>query len=633
MDKIAHFFIKKRIVVVVILFIFLFVLLFGRMFYLQVIWGEGLQYLAYDQWTRELPFRADRGDIVDANGIVLAESSTVYTLYARPNEIEYAHYIAASISGILGVDSESLEKKLSKTGVSEITVAKNLSKTQMLKLISTDIDGLYLTADSTRYYNYGNFLTQVLGFTNSDGVGQSGIELYYNDYLKGVDGASYTQTDLIGRELDTNKTVYVDSIKGMTTKLTIDYYMQSFAEKAVEDAQLKYNAKSSSCIIMSANTGAVLAMASAPTYDLNDIPRDDMDLLLQGSRNLLVTDAYEPGSTFKILTSAIGLETNSIKKSYYCGGSSIVDGQRIKCWRSIGHGSQTFEEGIHNSCNCVFMDVALTVGKETMYDYFEKFGLGSKTGVDISGEASGIMLNLDRVQNVDIARIGFGQAIAVTPIQLASAVCSVVNGGKLYTPYVVDEIVDVKGNVAYSHVSEVKNTTVSKATSDTLKEYLYGVVSEGSGKNAYVPGYNIGGKTGTAQKYENGAIASGKYISSFIGFTDVGDDTLVCLMLVDEPQGYVYYGSIVAAPYVGQIFSSIFNYKNIAPVYSDEDKLGYSEVTMPDLKDMSIADAIVALKKVGLDYEFVGESGKVFYQFPVAGQKVRSNQVVYFNAK
>lgn len=633
MDKIAHFFIKKRIVVVVILFIFLFVLLFGRMFYLQVIWGEGLQYLAYDQWTRELPFRADRGDIVDANGIVLAESSTVYTLYARPNEIEDAHYIAASISGILGVDSESLEKKLSKTGVSEITVAKNLSKTQMLKLISTDIDGLYLTADSTRYYNYGNFLTQVLGFTNSDGVGQSGIELYYNDYLKGVDGASYTQTDLIGRELDTNKTVYVDSIKGMTTKLTIDYYMQSFAEKAVEDAQLKYNAKSSSCIIMSANTGAVLAMASAPTYDLNDIPRDDMDLLLQGSRNLLVTDAYEPGSTFKILTSAIGLETNSIKKSYYCGGSSIVDGQRIKCWRSIGHGSQTFEEGIHNSCNCVFMDVALTVGKETMYDYFEKFGLGSKTGVDISGEASGIMLNLDRVQNVDIARIGFGQAIAVTPIQLASAVCSVVNGGKLYTPYVVDEIVDVKGNVAYSHVSEVKNNTVSKATSDTLKEYLYGVVSEGSGKNAYVPGYNIGGKTGTAQKYENGAIASGKYISSFIGFTDVGDDTLVCLMLVDEPQGYVYYGSIVAAPYVGQIFSSIFNYKNIAPVYSDEDKLGYSEVTMPDLKDMSIADAIVALKKVGLDYEFVGESGKVFYQFPVAGQKVRSNQVVYFNAK
>lgn len=633
MEKISHFDVKKRIIIIIVLIAFVFALLFGRLFYLQVVWSEGLQYLAYDQWTRELPFRADRGDIVDVNGVVLAKSSTVYTLYARPNEIDDKEYIAKSISGIIGVDSQSLVQKLSKTGVSEITVAKNLTKEQMLKLIATDIQGLYLTADSSRYYSYGNFLTQVLGFTNSDGIGQSGIELFYEEYLKGVDGASYTETDLIGRELDTNRTVYVDSIKGMTTRLTIDYYIQSFAEKAVSDAQLKYNSKSASCIVMSANTGAVLAMASAPTYDLNDIPRDDMDLLLQGSRNLLVTDVYEPGSTFKILTSAIGMETGAIKKSYYCGGGSVVDGQRIKCWRSIGHGSQNFQEGIQNSCNCVFMDVALTVGKETMYDYFEKFGLGSKTGVDITGEASGIMLAEKRVQNVDIARIGFGQAIAVTPIQLASAVCSVVNGGKLYTPYVVQDIVDVNGNVAYSHTSAVKNNTISKSTSDTLKEYLYSVVSEGSGKNAYVAGYEIGGKTGTAQKYENGAIASGKYISSFIGFSDVGDDTLVCLMLVDEPQGYVYYGSIVAAPYVGEIFSSIFAYKNMVPEYTDDEKPNYVEVTMPDLTDMSIADAIVALKKAGLDYEFAGESGKVIYQFPVAGQKVRSNQIVYFSTE
>ena len=633
MEKISHFDVKKRIIIIIVLIAFVFALLFGRLFYLQVVWSEGLQYLAYDQWTRELPFRADRGDIVDVNGVVLAKSSTVYTLYARPNEIDDKEYIAKSISGIIGVDSQSLVQKLSKTGVSEITVAKNLTKEQMLKLIATDIQGLYLTADSSRYYSYGNFLTQVLGFTNSDGIGQSGIELFYDEYLKGVDGASYTETDLIGRELDTNRTVYVDSIKGMTTRLTIDYYIQSFAEKAVSDAQLKYNSKSASCIVMSANTGAVLAMASAPTYDLNDIPRDDMDLLLQGSRNLLVTDVYEPGSTFKILTSAIGMETGAIKKSYYCGGGSVVDGQRIKCWRSIGHGSQTFEKGIQNSCNCVFMDVALTVGKETMYDYFEKFGLGRKTGVDITGEASGIMLAEKRVQNVDIARIGFGQAIAVTPIQLASAVCSVVNGGKLYTPYVVQDIVDVNGNVAYSHTFAVKNNTISKSTSDTLKEYLYSVVSEGSGKNAYVAGYEIGGKTGTAQKYENGAIASGKYISSFIGFSDVGDDTLVCLMLVDEPQGYVYYGSIVAAPYVGEIFSSIFAYKNMVPEYTDDEKPDYVEVTMPDLTDMSIADAIVALKKAGLDYEFAGESGKVIYQFPVAGQKVRSNQIVYFSTE
>lgn len=633
MDKISQFSTKKKLIISVVLLVFIFALLFGRLFYLQVIWGETLQYRAYDQWTRELPFRAERGDIVDANGIVLAKSATSYTLYARPNEMKNINYIADSIADIIDMDRDKLAEKLSKKGVSEITVAKNLTKNQMLSLIATDVQGLYLTANSDRYYAYGNFLTQVLGFTNSDGVGQSGVEMYYDSFLKGVDGASYTQTDLIGRKLSSNVTTYVDSIKGMTTNLTIDYYMQNFAQKAVQDAQKTYNSNSASCIIMSANTGAVLAMASAPTYDLNDIPRDDMELLLKGSRNLLVTDVYEPGSTFKILTSAIGIEQNAIKKSYYCGGGSVVDGQRIKCWRSIGHGSQDFRKGIQNSCNCVFMDIALSVGKDTMYDYFSKFGLGQKTGVDVSGEAKGIMLNPERVQNVDIARIGFGQAIAVTPIQLASAVCSVVNGGKLYQPYVVGSIEDGKGNTAYSHIPKVIGKTVSPDTSSQMKDYLYSVVSEGSGKNAYVAGYNIGGKTGTAQKYENGAIARGKYISSFIGFTDVGDDTLVCLMLVDEPQGYAYYGSIVAAPYVGKIFSNIYAYKNIRPTYGDDEGAGYTEVPMPDILGMSIADASVALKKAGLDYEFAGEGGKVTYQFPVAGQKVRTTSVVYFSTE
>ena len=275
MDKISHFSIKKKLVISLVLLVFIFVLLFGRLFYLQVLWGTTLQYRAYDQWTRELPFRADRGDIVDANGVVLAKSSSSYTLYARPNELEDIPYIASSIADIIDMDKDKLIEKLSRKGVSEITVAKSLTKAQMLALIATDVDGLYLTANSDRYYTYGNFLTQVLGFTNSDGVGQSGVELYYDDYLKGVDGASYTQTDLIGRKLSSNVTTYVDSVKGMTTKLTIDYYMQSFAQKAVEDAQRTYSSNSASCIIMSANTGAVLAMASAPTYDLNDIPRDD----------------------------------------------------------------------------------------------------------------------------------------------------------------------------------------------------------------------------------------------------------------------------------------------------------------------------------------------------------------------
>ena len=628
MEKISHFDVKKRIIIIIVLIAFVFALLFGRLFYLQVVWSEGLQYLAYDQWTRELPFRADRGDIVDVNGVVLAKSSTVYTLYARPNEIDDKEYIAKSISGIIGVDSQSLVQKLSKTGVSEITVAKNLTKEQMLKLIATDIQGLYLTADSSRYYSYGNFLTQVLGFTNSDGIGQSGIELFYDEYLKGVDGASYTETDLIGRELDTNRTVYVDSIKGMTTRLTIDYYIQSFAEKAVSDAQLKYNSKSASCIVMSANTGAVLAMASAPTYDLNDIPRDDMDLLLQGARNLLVTDVYEPGSTFKILTSAIGMETGAIKKSYYCGGGSVVDGQRIKCWRSIGHGSQTFEKGIQNSCNCVFMDIALSAGTAIMYDYFEKFGLTQKTGIDISGEGGSIMLAEESVKTVDIARIGFGQAIAVTPIGLAAAVASVINGGKLVTPYVLDSVYSSDGNLAYRNTPTIKGTTVSEETSAQMREYLYGVVEEGGGKNAYVEGYRIGGKTGTAQKYKDGAIDRGAYVSSFIGFTEINGERILCLMKVDEPEGYAYYGSIVAAPLVGQIFRSTFAYYGIEPTLDPEDIP--TAVTMPDIDGLSATAACAEMRKAGLTYEVAGEGSKVVYQFPAAGAEIDTNTVVYF---
>ena len=384
---------------------------------------------------------------------------------------------------------------------------------------------------------------------------------------------------------------------------------------------------------MSAKTGEIKALASSPTFDLNDIPRDDMQALLQGSRNGLVSDVYEPGSTFKILTSAIGIETGKIKSSYYCGGAAVVDGQRIKCWRSIGHGSQNFGQGIQNSCNCVFMDIALSVGTETMYSYFDKFGLGSKSGVDISGEAKGIMLAREQVKTVDIASIGFGQAIALTPIQLVSAVSSVVNGGYLYQPSIVRQITDADGNVAYRNQSVVRNRTIGEETSRQMKDYLVGVVSEGSGKNAYVPGYRIGGKTGTAQKYENGAIASGKYISSFIGYADVGDDTLVCLMIVDEPQGYVYYGSLVAAPYVGQIFSNIFAYKNVAPVYDGALAELDRSVEMPDLSGMTVAEATAALRALGLQYEFTGDSGTVGYQIPAAGSLVKYKSVVYFDAK
>ena len=628
MHKISHITLKRKLPAVLALVVFLFLLLAGRLFYIQIIDGIGLQTLALGQWMRDLPFRAERGDIVDRNGTVLASSQTSYTVYVRPNDLKEHDKVAKAIASATGADFEEVYKKVIKSGVSEVRVATGLTKNEMLAVSAYGFDGVYFAEDATRYYNYGNFATQLLGFTNADGVGQSGIEQYYDAYLKGTDGASYTQTDLIGRELDDNVTSYLAPIKGMTAKLTIDFKLQSFAEKAVNDAVLTYSPKSASCLMMNADTGEILAMASAPTFNLNDIPRNDLSLLLAGAKNLLVTDVYEPGSTFKILTSAIGIETGVIKDSYYCPGYKVVDGQRIKCWRSIGHGSQDFAHGIMNSCNCVFMDIALSAGTATMYDYFEKFGLMRKMGVDISGEGKGILLAEESVKTVDIARIGFGQAIAVTPLQLATAVASVINGGKLVTPYVLDSIYSEDSKLAYRNTPVVVNTTVSESTSAAMREYLYGVVEEGGGKNAYVEGYRIGGKTGTAQKYKDGAIDRGAYVSSFIGFTEINGERILCLMIVDEPQGYVYYGSIVAAPYVGQIFRSTFAYYDVAPALDADDVP--KKVVMPDIYGLSATAACAAMREKGLTYEVAGDGNKVVYQFPAEGAEIDENTVVYF---
>ena len=625
MAKISHISIRRRLSAIALLVTFFFCLLAGRLFWLQVVKSDGLKSLAFDQWTRDLPFTADRGDILDVNGQVLASSVTLYTMYCRPNDVEDAEKIADYAADLLDIDKTLLLTRLKKKGVSETRLCRKVTREEKLMIEAQDFHGIYFTADSARYYNSGDFLTQLLGFTDIDNRGQSGLELYYDKYLTGTNGYSYTETDLIGRELEDGDTYYVSPVKGMNMRLTIDYTVQAVAEKAVHDACARYDAKGVSCVMLNANTGAVLAMAQAPSYDLNDIPRDDVNALMENSALSAVTDMYEPGSTFKILTSAIGIETGVIKNSYYCGGSCTVDGQRIRCWRSIGHGSQDFRHGVYNSCNCVFVDVALSAGVNNMYDYFEKFGLGSKTGIDFYGESSGMLIPRDSVKNVDLARIGFGQAVAVTPVQLAAAVASCINGGYLYRPYIVEEIVDQEGNLAYRGGAYVRNTTVSASTCETLKDYLYGVVAEGSGKNAAVPGYKIGGKTGTAQKYENGAIAAGKYISSFVGFTQINGDDIVCLFLVDEPQGYAYYGSIVAAPYVGQIFSSLFSYYGIPA----QGEAAQEKVVMPDITDMTLTEAAATLKKAGIDYAYSGE-GRVSYQIPLAGVEINKDTLAYF---
>ncbi len=606
---------------------FLFVALIGKLVYIQIFNSKNLQSLALDQWTRDVKIIGERGDICDVNGKILVDTQSTYTVYVRPVAVKNKKDTALVLSNVLDLNFDSLYEKM-KSKVSEITAKKKVSKEQLMEIVSNDVTGVYYSQDIKRVYPYGDFMTQVLGFTNIDGEGQSGVESYYNNYLKGENGAILTQTDLVGRELESNIIQHQLGSKGDNIYLTFDYGIQSIVENAVKSAHEKFSAKNVTCFMMNPKTGEVIAMAQTPSYDLNEIPRGDIAKLFGESKSTLISNVFEPGSTFKILTTALALETGKIDTSYtfHCPGYRIVDGQKIKCWKTTGHGSETFVEGVQNSCNALFMDIAQMVGVDLFYEWADIFGINKVTGIDVSGEASGLMIKQEEVKNVDLARMSFGQAIAVTPIELLNAVCSVINGGNLMQPYILDKVVDKSGTTILQNSPKIVGQTISQSTSTLMKEILESVVTDGGGKNAGVNGYRIGGKTGTAQKYENGAIASGKYISTFLGFAPADNPEYALLFIVDEPKGYMYYGSLVAAPYAGDIFSKLFAYKNIEPT---ENLVVYEDLLMPYLLGLSVAEATEILKSMDLYYEITGESGYVTYQFPVGGAKITKQNITY----
>ncbi len=621
---------RKRILVAFIALAAVFLALFGRLFYLQIIDGGWLRAKAAEQWYRDLPLKAARGKILDCNGETLADSKDVFTLYARPNAVKDKTAVATEIAEALDMEYQTVFDKLN-TNVGEVTVKRKIDAQSAYELRKKNISGLYYTLDTQRNYPFGNSLAQILGFTNIDNAGQSGIESYYDKYLTGVDGFAYTSTDMAGRELESSVTKYVPSIPRCNVTLSVDSNIQSFADSAVTAAATEFSAKSASMIVMDVNTGGILAMSKSPSFDLNDPPRNDLDLLNELSRNTMIVDMYEPGSTFKIFTTAAALEAGVVgdNDTFFCAGSRTVDGQRIRCWRSIGHGSQHLAEGVKNSCNCVFMDLALRLGTSRFYSALRNFGMGQKTGVDFTGESSGMMMKEDNVKTVDLARIGFGQAVAVTPLQLITGVCSVINGGTLYKPYLVASVDSYDGKNLATREPQPVRRTVSEATSQKMRDYLVGVVANGGGSKAGVAGYAVGGKTGTAQKYAGGTIAQGKYISSFIGFAPAENPKYAVLMIVDEPQGYMYYGSLVAAPYAGNVFSKIFDYTALPPSMLAE--IEYA--IMPDIIGKPVADAIKELEDAGLHAELVGEGEKVTAQTPVPQTKIAKNDTVLVRAE
>lgn len=552
---------------------FIFCIIFARFFYIQAVWGSELVYRAADQWNREIPVIAARGEITDRNGQLIAGNRTTYSVFVRPKAVIDPQACADELGEVLGLDKTELGKRLSGAKVSEITVARQVEKEKIEELTALALAGVYYARDNTRTYSYGDALCQVLGFTAVDGTGISGIEKYYDSVLGGIDGEIAYTTDIVGVQTEKSKIVYREAVAGDGVRLTVDMDIQLAAEQAMRSVYLSSGAKKVSCVVLDPNDFGILAMVNYPSYDLNDVPRDDNEKLNALSRNSLVSDIYEPGSTFKVVTAAADIEEylrgnkKAFSMSYVFNGSRTrtVDGTKIKCWSDHAngkHSNQTLATALNNSCNPCFTDVALALGKEKFYDYLTAFGLGNVTGLDFNGEALGMLVPESLVRDCDLARIGFGQTVAVSGLQLACATAAAVNGGNYYVPHLLKAVVSADGKKVEEYAPVLKQKPISAQASRTIAEMLEGVVKEGSGKKAYIEGYKVGGKTGTAQKYEDGHIAAGKYVSSFVGFFPANKPQYLALIVVDEPVG-TYYGSAVAAPVAKEIFEDIIKIKNI----------------------------------------------------------------------
>lgn len=613
---------KKRLPCLLIIFAVLFTVLIGRVFWLTVVNGQNLKKLAVSQWTRSTAQSAQRGMIVDCNGVELAVNTQAYKVVIWPSAVKPGERerIASELSSLLGVSREKILEKLSNPNVREYTVKRQLDEDTVNKVRSLQLGkGVGIAQDIKRYYPYGTLLSQVIGFTNIDSAGQSGLELVLDKYLTGRDGKVIAETDSRGNPIAGSSYQYIEAADGDTARLTVDVNFQSYLENALEEAILVNNAKDAQGIILDVRTGAIKAISTKPDFDPNDPPRNDLSALAALSKNRVVTDAYEPGSTFKILTLAAAIDSGcaNTDSGFYCNGGYIVNGERIKCWKHAGHGSQSLTEATENSCNVCFMQLALSMGTEQFYDYLYAFGLGQSTGSGLVGESDGIVTHQKYITANDLARIGFGQSIAVTPIQLASAVAAAVNGGELHTPYIIEEITAADGTVIFKADTTPVRRVISEESSKEVCRILQSVVDNGTGRNAKIEGYAIGGKTGTAQKYDSyGRVAEGSYICSFIGFAPADEPRYLVLILVDEPHVGSIFGSTVAAPYVRRVLSQILPYANIP-------KTGYNAegVEVPNVTGMSMEEAVAALEAVGLIGVYECDS-PVTFQVPAAGERM-----------
>lgn len=545
----------------------MFLVLAGRLFYLMVLSSEELSEKALGVEQRERSIKAARGIIYDRNGVVLADNQPVCTISVIHSQVTEPEKVIKLLSEKLSMDEAEIRKKVEKISSRE-KIKSNVPKETADEIREASLSGVKVDEDYKRYYPYGSLASKVLGFTGSDNQGILGLESKYDSVLKGTDGTILTLTDFQGIEIESAAEERIEPVQGDSLYLSLDYTMQSFAQQAAEKVLKEKQAKSVSVILMNPQNGEIYAMVNVPEYDLNE-PYELLDVYAGGEgsendklnsmwRNPLISDSYEPGSTFKIVTATAALEEGkvSLEDTFNCPGFKIVEDRKIRCHKTQGHGTETFREGVMNSCNPVFMEIGARVGAESMLKYYRKLGLYEKTGVDLPGEAGSIMHKLENIGAVELATMSFGQSIQITPLQLLRAVSAVVNGGTLVTPHFAVRTEDSVTGEITELTYETEPGNVSETTSETMRSLLEAVVSEGTGKNARVEGYQVGGKTATSEKLPRG---TGKYISSFLGFAPADHPEIMGLILIDEPVG-VYYGGTIAAPVMAEIFQNILPY-------------------------------------------------------------------------
>ncbi len=603
-----------------------------RVFYIQVIEYDRLSTLAESLWSRKLPIGADRGEIYDRNGKVLATNLTTTSLVLIPNQIANKEETAQKLSEILQSDYEDMLAHVSKkTSIERVhPEGRQLSYDIASQIDELGLDGVYLVKESKRYYPYGDVLSHVLGYVGIDNQGLSGIELTYDEYLTGEDGAIKYFSDGKGNRLELSE-VYEKPQNGINLQLTIDLDLQLAAERELDNVMSKYTPEHAMILAMDPDTGEVLAMASRPNFDPNNYQDYDTETI---NRNLPIWMTYEPGSTFKIMTLTSSIEektVNLFEDTYYDSGSIHVDGATIHCWKSGGHGAQTYLNVVENSCNPGFVTLGQKLGVNTLMNYITKFGFGEKTGIDLNGESNGILFNPNKMGPVELATTSFGQGISVTPIQQVTAVSAAINGGTLYEPFLVREMLEPETDaVIYSKEPVVKRNVISEETSELVRFALESVVANGSGRNAYIENYRVGGKTGTAQKVQDGHYMDGNYILSFIGFMPADDPEIVVYVAVDHPVGVVQYGGTVAAPIAKAILEAAIPALNISSstegMAKEYNWMDTKYHQIPDVTGKSLEEAKQSLK--GFSLEYAGEGTTVLYQTPEANSYVKEGGVI-----